>query len=228
MSSAVPVLEMCLDVLYFHSCGIVGIMMVVIKLAHLCAVLLCLFIVYFYFFLKIVCWMWAVGFVCFLILRRWRRDWTQKALSSPFIPIRWMFVQGRKKKKEIWKQHQARSTTLHATVHTMWKKRNFCRCLKTLLPVVACRRGGIVGDHTWRVKHVAHTHIWTLCDHGLPLESTSVNGLHGNAVAAADRRGVSRLCSAVKKKKEKRRRRRKKNTKPSARTNQCATKWDLR
>lgn len=50
MSFAVPVLEMCLDVLYFHSCGIVGIMMVMIKLAHLCAVLLRWFI--FLFFLK--------------------------------------------------------------------------------------------------------------------------------------------------------------------------------
>lgn len=48
MSFAVPVLEMCLDVLYFHSCGIVGIMMVKIKLAHLCAVLLCLFILVFF------------------------------------------------------------------------------------------------------------------------------------------------------------------------------------
>lgn len=42
MSFAVPVLEMFLDVLYFHSCGIVGIMMVMIKLAHLFAVYVCL------------------------------------------------------------------------------------------------------------------------------------------------------------------------------------------
>lgn len=34
MSLAVLVLEMFLDVLYFHSCGIVGIMMVMVKLAH--------------------------------------------------------------------------------------------------------------------------------------------------------------------------------------------------
>ena len=38
MSLAVLVLEMFLDVLYFHSCGIVGIMMVMVKLAHLFAV----------------------------------------------------------------------------------------------------------------------------------------------------------------------------------------------
>lgn len=38
--------------LYFHSCGIVGIMTVMIKLAHL-----------FLLFLWIVCWMWALGFV---------------------------------------------------------------------------------------------------------------------------------------------------------------------
>lgn len=50
MSLAVLVLEMFLDVLYFHSCGIVGIMMVMIKLAHLCC-------------LWIVCWMWALGFI---------------------------------------------------------------------------------------------------------------------------------------------------------------------
>lgn len=50
MPLAVLVLEMFLDVLYFHSCGIVGIMMVVIKLAHLCC-------------LWIVCWMWALGFI---------------------------------------------------------------------------------------------------------------------------------------------------------------------
>lgn len=50
MSLAVLVLEMFLDVLYFHSCGIVGIMMVIIKSAHLCC-------------LWIVCWMWALGFV---------------------------------------------------------------------------------------------------------------------------------------------------------------------
>lgn len=50
MSLTVLVLEMFLDVLYFHSCGIVGIMMVMIKLAHLCC-------------LWIVCWMWALGFV---------------------------------------------------------------------------------------------------------------------------------------------------------------------
>lgn len=50
VSLAVLVLEMFLVVLYFHSCGIVGIMMVMIKLAHLCC-------------LWIVCWMWALGFV---------------------------------------------------------------------------------------------------------------------------------------------------------------------
>lgn len=50
MSLAVLVLEMFLIVLYFHSCGIVDIMMVMIKLAHLCC-------------LWIVCWMWALGFV---------------------------------------------------------------------------------------------------------------------------------------------------------------------
>lgn len=38
MSLAVLVLEMLFDVLYFHSCGIVGIMMVMVKLAHLFAV----------------------------------------------------------------------------------------------------------------------------------------------------------------------------------------------
>lgn len=59
MSFAVPVLEMCLDVLYFHSCGIVGIMMVMIKLAHLCAVLLCLFIIILFFKLYVECELWG-------------------------------------------------------------------------------------------------------------------------------------------------------------------------
>lgn len=43
MSLAVLVLEMLLDVLlYFHSCGIVGIMMVAIKLAHLLLFMNCM------------------------------------------------------------------------------------------------------------------------------------------------------------------------------------------
>lgn len=63
MSFAVPVLEMCLDVLYFHSCGIVGIMMVMIKLAHLCAVFFC------FFFSSNVCPTWAVGYYGILKIR---------------------------------------------------------------------------------------------------------------------------------------------------------------
>lgn len=101
MSLAVLVLEMFLDVLYFHSCGIVGIMMVKIKLAHLCC-------------LWIVCWMWALGFV-------WQSEEKTQYMNSSWGPVlcenavvsaHWtprMLCAKKKKKKK------PNLTTLHAT-----------------------------------------------------------------------------------------------------------------
>lgn len=111
MSFAVPVLEMCLDVLYFHSCGIVGIMMVMIKLAHLCAVLLCLFIIIFF----KNC---MLNVSCGVLIRRREGGTEHKALRSPFIQYLECLCKKKKKKKK-YETNKAHLTTLHATVHTM-------------------------------------------------------------------------------------------------------------
>lgn len=146
MSFAVPVLEMCLDVLYFHSCGIVGIMMVMIKLAHRCAVLLCCFIFVLFFLncmLNVSCGVFNTA--------SWRRDSTQSAVVS--IHPNTLNVCAGKKKKEIWNKRSPFNNTACDCAYNVKKKETFVNASKPCCPglLIACtlyRCKGIVGDHT--------------------------------------------------------------------------------
>lgn len=189
MPLAVLVLEMFLDVLYFHSCGIVGIMMVVIKLAHLCC-------------LWIVCWMWALGFVqrseekTGYMNPTWAHIICENAVVSPhWTP--WMLCAKKKKKSK------AHLTSLHANgrswSYKMWKKIALSNASRPVVRQDFC-------SGMWResceIYKVAKTHC-TCMGTMRPQPgsvSISVNLLHGNRVWLVQTgvvRGVSRLCSAV-------------------------------
>lgn len=148
----------------------------------------------------------------------WRRDWTQSAVVS--IHPNTLNVCARKKKRN--KRSPFNDTACNCAYNV--KKRNLCQCLKTPLPWITDSLLFVQVQRDHGRSHIEGKTCCTYMDTVWPWaasESISVNVLHGNAVAAADQCGVSCLCSAVKKKE-----RRKK--KPSALTNQCATKSDLR